>query len=149
MSVYLLCRSALTPGGRRKAWRRWPQTSRSIYRILWILLLWSLLLWSSSSYLELRSDLRRKLAVLELPLWLPGRLLLPCLNITLVSKDPWNCLCGQVSQFQYFVNIEVHRCHNCCLPMTMLCAVEGVTRAGVVDAAGVAWKSASEMGHSL
>ena len=35
-----------------------------------------------------------------------------------------------------------------CLPMTMLCAVEGVTRAGVVDAAGVAWKSASEMGHS-
>ena len=41
---------------------------------------------SSSSYLELRSDLRRKLAVLELPLWLPGRLLLPCLNITLVSR---------------------------------------------------------------
>lgn len=35
-----------------------------------------------------------------------------------------------------------------CLPMTMLCAVEGVTRAGVVDAAGVAGKSASEMGHS-
>ena len=33
--------------------------------------------------------------------------------------------------------------------MTMLCAVEGVTRAGVVDAAGVAWKSASEMGHSV
>ena len=85
--MYLLCRSALTPGGRRKAWRRWPQTSRSICRILWILLLWSLSLSSSSlSYLELRSDLRRKLAVLELPLWLPGRLLLPCLNITLVSR---------------------------------------------------------------
>ena len=160
MIVYLLCRSALTPGGRRKAWRRWPQTSRSIWRILWIsfilyiimIKISLLLLSSSSSYLELRSDLRRKLAVLELPLWLPGRLLLPCLHMTLVSKDPWNQWrslwtsvpnSGERPHLNTVTFAELY-----CLPMTMLCAVEGVTRAGVVDAAGVAGKSASEMGHS-
>ena len=46
------------------------------------------------------------------------------------------------------IDIDVTFAELYFLPMTMLCAVEGVTRAGVVDAAGVAGKSASEMGHS-
>ena len=65
---------------------------------------------------------------------------------TLVHKDSlWKSVKFS-GERQYLKTVTFAELY--CLPMTMLCAVEGVTRAGVVDAAGVAWKSASEMGHS-